>query len=640
MKWQLIFLGWALPMVAFAQINENYILLGDTERALIGPIIPKRYKLDFSKNIPALSAWENMPICSGGFPLGFANVSNAFTVSDTLAHFYFTTNGRKVIDENLSVIPNAHDLWQEFQPNALSDPRGIGEQFYLLPINDSAYQLIQYSSRPKIGNMNSHPANRFLLFHEFIIDPISKKVRLTVKDSVVNQYFGMELSAPTRHANGRDWFFVLPNYNSITAQGYFGDTSKVDFFRFETWRVRNGVIEKTPAKYEQSWSWKYMTLYTGVYSQKGYSPDGSKFYLCDVVGCFVFDFDRCTGQLSNREIINVPSNLSYQGQYLTTHGVNISPNDRFLYMTFTQHFMDGPNGSTDSRPPHYILQYDLEATNLEASIDTIATTGIYIPNLYLAPLYDTFATNYGEFKSLTYGIDGKLWVSSGWDNLSYIEYPDSAGQACGFKSRAIVAPMQSTHWRSFNQRLGPLDNSPCDTLGINNDPHADFRWKSHDCLTVKFRNTSWHEPTNFHWDFGDGTTSTEREPVHTYTKGVYQACLLASNQYGSHAFCREIDLVNCGSVSTSQPQQPQGKAVMSPNPTDGPLQLTYQLHANHYDGLLRFYDMQGRLAFAHQLSVNKTSYLFDIGYLSAGLYFWSLTDGAGLVSSGKVVKIE
>jgi hypothetical protein len=640
MKWELIFLAWALPMLAFAQINEQYILLGDTNRIFPGPVIPKKYKLDFTKNLPAVSVWEGMPICSGGYPIGYAGVSSSFTLHDTLGHFYLATNGRMAIDESLSVIPNATELWQDFPPNGQIDSRGIGEPFYLLPIDDTTYQLIQYGARPKVGNTNSHPANRFLLFHEFILDPISQKVRLSVKDSIIHQYFGMELSAPTRHANGRDWFFVLPNYNSITPQGYFGDTAKADFFRFETWRVRNGVIEKTSEKYEQSWSWKYMTIYTGVYSQKGFSPDGSKCFLCDVVGCFVFDFDRCTGHLSNRKVINIPSNLSYQGQYLATHGANISPNNRFLYMTFTQNLMEVPNMPPNGQPPHYILQYDLLAPNVEASIDTIAINGIFDSILYPEPPYDAYAANYSEFKSLTYGIDGKLWVSSGWDNLSYIEYPDSAGQACGFKSRAIVAPMQSTHWRSFNQRLGPIDSSPCDTLGINNDPHADFRWKSDDCLTVKFRNTSWHEPNTFYWDFGDGTTSTEREPVHTYVKGVYQACLLASNQYGSHAFCREIDLVNCGSVSTNQPQKILGKAHMSPNPTDGPLQLTYQLHPNHYDGLLRIHDMQGRLVLSQKLAVHQTSYLFDIYRLPTGLYFWSLSDGAGLVGSGKVVKLE
>jgi len=35
-------------------------------------------------------------------------------------------------------------------------------------------------------------------------------------------------------------------------------------------------------------------------------------------------------------------------------------------------------------------------------------------------------------------------------------------------------------------------------------------------LTVQFTNLSKGEITSYYWDFGDGATSTERDPVHTY----------------------------------------------------------------------------------------------------------------------------
>ncbi|MFY7840218.1 MAG: PKD domain-containing protein, partial [Lacibacter sp.] len=35
--------------------------------------------------------------------------------------------------------------------------------------------------------------------------------------------------------------------------------------------------------------------------------------------------------------------------------------------------------------------------------------------------------------------------------------------------------------------------------------------------------------TQYKWTFGDGTTSTDANPVHTYTKaGVYKVCLIAT----------------------------------------------------------------------------------------------------------------
>lgn len=53
-------------------------------------------------------------------------------------------------------------------------------------------------------------------------------------------------------------------------------------------------------------------------------------------------------------------------------------------------------------------------------------------------------------------------------------------------------------------------------------------------LTVQFNDISQGSPTTFLWSFGDGVTSTERNPVHTYyTPGAYTVSLLVSGPYGS-----------------------------------------------------------------------------------------------------------
>jgi len=50
-------------------------------------------------------------------------------------------------------------------------------------------------------------------------------------------------------------------------------------------------------------------------------------------------------------------------------------------------------------------------------------------------------------------------------------------------------------------------------------------------LTVKFRDLSSGNPTMWHWEFGDGQTSTAANPEHTYTTpGVYTVTLTASSQ--------------------------------------------------------------------------------------------------------------
>lgn len=54
-------------------------------------------------------------------------------------------------------------------------------------------------------------------------------------------------------------------------------------------------------------------------------------------------------------------------------------------------------------------------------------------------------------------------------------------------------------------------------------------------LTVRFTDRSRDNPTEYLWNFGDGCTSTEQNPIHTYASaGVYTVHLKVSNPYGSN----------------------------------------------------------------------------------------------------------
>ena len=55
-------------------------------------------------------------------------------------------------------------------------------------------------------------------------------------------------------------------------------------------------------------------------------------------------------------------------------------------------------------------------------------------------------------------------------------------------------------------------------------------------LTVQFTDTSESSPESWAWDFGDGASSTEQSPIHTYNSaGTYDVALVASNDEGSSA---------------------------------------------------------------------------------------------------------
>ena len=53
-------------------------------------------------------------------------------------------------------------------------------------------------------------------------------------------------------------------------------------------------------------------------------------------------------------------------------------------------------------------------------------------------------------------------------------------------------------------------------------------------LTVTFADESTNDPTSWSWDFGDGTTSGDQNPIHTYASdGSYTVSLTAANDAGS-----------------------------------------------------------------------------------------------------------
>lgn len=58
---------------------------------------------------------------------------------------------------------------------------------------------------------------------------------------------------------------------------------------------------------------------------------------------------------------------------------------------------------------------------------------------------------------------------------------------------------------------------------------------------VHFRDSSEHFPTQWFWDFGDGSTSNQQSPSYNYTTpGTYTVCLITQNPCGADTACQTV----------------------------------------------------------------------------------------------------
>ncbi|MFM8488487.1 MAG: PKD domain-containing protein, partial [Bacteroidota bacterium] len=165
---------------------------------------------------------------------------------------------------------------------------------------------------------------------------------------------------------------------------------------------------------------------------------------------------------------------------------------------------------------------------------------------------------------------------------------------------------------------------------------AQFRWDFEDSLSplqVTFTEVCSYEPENWHWDFGDGTTSSDRYPIHIYdSSGIYQVCLIVSNANGSDTLCKTLYL----GVSVVENPLVQTAIEIYPNPFQNVLAVSIGLDLRR--PMFRLYDQYGRLIHneALGLGINEIS----TAAFQPGVYFWEIVSGGVRVRSGKVVKIE
>jgi hypothetical protein len=242
------------------------------------------------------------------------------------------------------------------------------------------------------------------------------------------------------------------------------------------------------------------------------------------------------------------------------------------------------------------------------------------------------------------GPDGRLYSGTGYGQpyLHVIEKPNLRGLNCIPRRMGIPLQTRNNSTPNFPHfRLGPIDGSACDSLGIDNVPWA---WWRYDQDTGRYRcfefvDLSAYIPSEsapeWYWDLGDGTQSRDTSPVHCFQKdGVYEVCLIVKNKYGADTLCRTLRV---GTTSTDD----HGKAVISTELFPNPAADHFVLNVHDYlpeSMYLHLKNAQGQTV--HRERVYQGSNVIDLQDLTPGLYSALIYERGVLMKAEKLVVVE
>jgi hypothetical protein len=388
------------PFIGNCQGRNNLWMLGYST-----PPIAGKADIEFSSGVPVINT-SNRSI---NININFANIT------DYNGDLLFYTNGAVVANKLDIVMPNGDSLspatytfsaWQNIgfpipQASLIIPDPGDSTRFYIF-----------HCSIDVLSNGVQRP----LHFYYSVVDmdednslgDLINKNNILISDTIS----AGNISA-CKHANGRDWWVIEPEFN---APGYYIFLVSPNGIQF----VNKQIIGQR----------------FGADGQSKFNLQGTKYARYDTTNDLdVFDFDRCTGVLSNN--FHMAINDSMVGL-----GVSFSPDGSKLYTSSLL----------------YLYQFDLNSPNIATSKTTVAVWD---------STYSPFATT---FYCQQLAPDGKIYVATTSTNnvMHIIDSPDSLGLACNVIQHGLQLPVlnSGTVPNHPNYHLGPVVGSICDSLTV------------------------------------------------------------------------------------------------------------------------------------------------------------------------------
>ena len=341
-------------------------------------------------------------------------------MSDAEGHLLFYSNGCEVMNWAHQLVENGDSInlgpiHDEFCDHGYPASQGILALPW--PGDSTKYCLLHLR------------ADENYLYTDFLYTVMeffnpSDSGKVLSKNQLITQGSYSAMITSVRHANGRNWWVLLPERFSNRIFIYLFDPSGISL-----------VHEQI---FGQVWTGD------GVH-QSVFSPDGTRYARVSALnGINLYDFDRCSGLLSNHRFMDISQDTVYLS---TPTGLSFSPNNRFLYATVG----------------YKLWQYDTWAADIAASRQLVAYWDGYLDDGF-------FETSFFQHMLAP---DGKIYIvpPGGSRHLHVIHSPNEPGLACNVEQRAIDLPTWE-YWGMPNlpyYNLYDVPGSPCDTLGID-DP--------------------------------------------------------------------------------------------------------------------------------------------------------------------------
>jgi hypothetical protein len=521
------------------------------------------------------------------------------TICDIQGQTILWTNGMEIFGRNgvriadsIAYVDHPLGYWNWYYSDTYG-PFGFPEHegAIILPVPDKQNEYSILYHLAEITAEFSFDIPKYL--EARVLMNIDSTFSLLYKDVLIDshEYFSGTLIA-TRHANGRDWWIVAFEGNG---KEYFSYILDPDGIRLQ----QHGEID--------------VEMKDGV-GQAAFSGRGNYIARMDAVtlneGQYInlFSFNRCNGEIERLETFHT------EAGYFT--GVAFSPSEQYLYADDNNH----------------LWQWDLWSENIATSQTLVDTFDGFVQPGW-GPM---------QFGPLIAAPDGRIYIvppAGSSEFMHVIERPDMPASDCRFNQHSInlTVPNGRSAPNLPNYRLGPLDGSPCDTLGLTNVPVARWRYEEEQPgwrNDIRFTDLSFYEPQHWHWDFGDGGTSDEIHPVHSFENGIYHVCLTVSNENGSDSTCHWVEILPTSTEEESA--NPKADLSIDPNPFTDRLEIKSIIGSIRTTSL-EVFDMHGVLVLNQpKAPVPVTLYLPQ---LPPGMYFFKIRDNDGTEYHFKVMKI-